>query len=183
MMIFLITCTFTIFGNLFLVFKVARRRQFDRKIKVFVISLALADLFIDIMFSTSSILHFTCMNIDRFVAVSKPLKYFQIMNRRLVTCMVFLCWFIAFSNSVFVLYMNANKTICRPHYNLSVEGSASLIGSVLVFYLPLMLNISGSINIYLRVRTRSQQLCHLAANEGLFLDHNQQRSETRVTKH
>jgi hypothetical protein len=48
-------------------------------------------LALDCLFTSSSILHFTCMNIDRFVAIRNPLKYFLIMTNKLVVLMLIIC--------------------------------------------------------------------------------------------
>jgi hypothetical protein len=204
----------TIFGNVFLIFKIAQRGQFERKIHVFVISLAVADLCMgvfvmsssiihnftediffrktlfvktfftmDIVFTTSSILHFTCINVDRFVAVSYPLKYFQLMNRKMTSFMIVFCWFIACSISAMIALLSAKGLdACSPQYNFSVQGAATVVGSIFVFYIPLALNICASINIYLKVRNRGQALCHVMSCESTHLNRKQQRMETRVVR-
>ncbi|XP_048745787.2 D(2) dopamine receptor-like [Ostrea edulis] len=203
----------TVFGNVFLISRIVQRGQFERKINVFVISLAIADfcvgifvmpssiihnltddlffrktLFVkaffamDIIFTTSSILHFTCINIDRFVAVRYPLKYFQMMNRKLTTVMIVLGWSTACSISATIVFLSDKGDACSPHYTFSVQGTATIVGSVFVFYIPLALNICASINIYLKVHRRAQELCHVMPNESTVLQRNQQRMESRVIR-
>ncbi|XP_062600709.1 5-hydroxytryptamine receptor 4-like [Saccostrea cucullata] len=198
----------TISGNVFLILKVTRRGQFERKINVFLISLAIADFSIgflvmpfsiihnftetlffrntvtiniffalDAMLTISSIFHFTCMNIDRYVAVKKPMKYYQIMKRKLVSLTLIICWTISCLASV-VLILTAKEGTCNP----SVEGEATVIVSVLAFYFPLVLNISASVSIYLKVRNRSNQLRQMTTNENIVLQSKRQNGDTQVAR-
>ncbi|XP_061194339.1 D(2)-like dopamine receptor [Saccostrea echinata] len=200
----------TVFGNIMLVFKVVRRADFQRKINVFVISLAVADccvavlvmspsiiqdligysllqgklfreiLFaLDCIFTTSSILHFTCMNIDRFVAVSDPLKYYQIMTTKMVSILISLCWMLSFAISVTIVFLNAEYVECEN--KLIVEGMASVIGALIAFYLPLLLNIVASVKIFLKVHNRNEFLCNATEDRGSALHRQQHKLEIKVS--
>lgn len=208
--ILFIIVVFTVHGNIMLIVKVVKRKQFHRKIYVFVVSLAVADccvgvlvmtpsivhgllditlyretmtdrvLFMfDCLFTTSSVFHFTCMNIDRFVAVSKPFTYFRIMSRKVVVVLICLCWLVSFSVSLtIVLFTEENK--CENLF--IVKGLAAVIGSLIAFYLPLSLNIFASVNIYRKVSNRKKEMCN-QMDENYSDDSQRGRKlETRVTR-
>lgn len=208
--ILFIIVIFTVFGNSMLIVKVVKRKQFHRKIYVFVVSLAVADccvgvlvmipsivhgllgvallretktdraLFMfDCFFTTSSVLHFTCMNIDRFVAVSKPFTYFRIMNRKVAFVLVCLCWLMSFSVSLTVVFFTEENE-CGNLF--IVKGLAAVIGSLIAFYLPLSLNLFASVNIYRKVSNRKKEMCN-QMNENYSDDCQRGRKlETRVTR-
>ncbi|XP_062616286.1 5-hydroxytryptamine receptor 1-like [Saccostrea cucullata] len=202
----------TVFGNVMLIFKVIRKADFQRKINVFVISLAVADgcvailvmlpsilqdlisqsllhgtliskvtFAFDCMFTTSSILHFTCMNIDRFIAVSDPLKYFRKMTSKVVTMMIILCWILSTAISVTIVLLNSENVGCE--YSLNVKGMASVVGALLAFYIPLLLNIVAGVKIVLKVRNRNKFLCNDLEERSTVLSRRQHHKlETRVTR-
>ncbi|XP_061194341.1 D(2) dopamine receptor A-like [Saccostrea echinata] len=201
----------TVFGNFMLIFKVVRRAGLHRKINVFVISLAVADCGVallvmlpsifqdfishsllhgklirkivfafDCMFTTSSILHFTCMNVDRYIAVSTPLKYFQKMNAKVVSMLIIFSWILSSAISVTIVLLNSENVGCE--YSLIVEGVASVMGAVLAFYLPLLLNIVASVKIVLKVRNRNKFLCNELEGKCSTLRRQQHKIETRVTR-
>lgn len=205
-----IIVAFTVHGNIMLIVKVVKRKQFHRKINVFVVSLAVADgcvgvlvmtpsivhgllgitfyretvndrvLFMfDCLFTTSSVLHFTCMNIDRYVAVSKPLTYFRIMNRRVVFLLICLCWFVSSSLSLSVVLF-AEQQKCENLF--IVKGLAAVLGSLIAFYLPLSLNIFASVKIYRKVCDRKKEICNQFGEKVSDDSQKGRKVETRVTK-
>jgi hypothetical protein len=135
---------------------------------------------LDCIFTTSSILHFKCMNIDRFVAISKPLNYFQIMTGKLVALMIITCWILSIFLSILVPILSMYSYECN--YSFIVQVLPSVIGSCISFYLPLLLNIVISVKICLEVRNRNILKCNeLRMGDGA--PRRQQRNlEVRVTK-
>jgi hypothetical protein len=135
---------------------------------------------LDCLFTTSSILHFTCMNIDRFVAVSNPLKYFQIMTRRVVALMIVICWVLSIVISV--MFSNLSMYNYECNYPLDVQVIPSVIGSSLSFYLPLILNIIASVKICLKVHNRNILFRNEQGLGNGTLQHRRHDLEVRVTK-
>ncbi|XP_062616287.1 dopamine D2-like receptor [Saccostrea cucullata] len=107
-------------------------------------------LLVDIMCSTSSILHFTCMTTDRFIAISKPFKYFRIMTRKVVGFLILLLWTLPFIEGYILSTFNPNDSLCLP----GADFIPALVGSIVSFYIPLAFNIVLNIKIYLIVRRR-----------------------------
>ncbi|XP_061194634.1 D(5)-like dopamine receptor [Saccostrea echinata] len=120
------------------------------------------------------------MNIDRFVAVSNPLKYFQIMTARLVSLLIILCWILSTGISITIVLLNSEYVECE--HNLIVEGTASVIGALIAFYLPLLLNIVASVKILLKVRDRKKLLCNEMKETGRALCRQQHKLEASVTR-
>lgn len=200
----------TVYGNIMLIVKVVKRKQFHRKIYVFVVSLAVADgcvgllvmtpsivhgllgvalvretmadralFMLDCLFTTSSVLHFTCMNIDRFVAVSKPFKYFRIMSRKVVVVLICLCWLVSFSLSLTIIFVTEENK-CEKLF--IVKGLAAVLGSLIAFYLPLSLNIFASVNIYRKVSNRKKEMFNHIGENYSGDSQRGRKLETRVTK-
>jgi hypothetical protein len=118
------------------------------------------------------------MNIDRFVAVSNPLKYFQIMTRRVVALMIVICWILSIIISVIVANLSMYNYECS--YPLIVQVIPAVIGSSLSFYLPLLLNIIASVKICLKVHNRSILFCNEPGDD--ILQRQRHDLEARVTK-
>lgn len=113
----------SIFGNLLIIVAVMRHRKLRVITNYYVISLALADMFIamfvmtfnfsvqffeewkfgyfmcdfwnsiDVYLSTVSILHLCCISVDRYYAIVKPLKYNIHMTKKVVAMMIAGTWF------------------------------------------------------------------------------------------
>ena len=204
------TVAATVYGNLMLIVKVARRKQFHRKINVFVISLAVADLGVgllvmlpsivheftrilslekhvtdrllflfDCMFTSSSVMHFTCMNVDRFVAVSKPFSYFRIMTSRVVSLLIVLCWGVPLGISLIII---ASTEMKKCDNAIIVNGASALSGAFIAFYLPVFLNFLAIVNIYRNVCYQDKLLCNQIKNNNPGYSERHQKRETRVTR-
>ncbi|XP_048779357.2 5-hydroxytryptamine receptor 1A-like [Ostrea edulis] len=137
-------------------------------------------LALDCMFTTSSILHFTCMNIDRFVAINNPLKYFTIMTGKLVSLLIIICWILSIIISVIVVILNMYNYECD--FSLIVQVIPSVIGSGISFYLPLLLNIIASVKICLKVRNRNILLYTEQGTGDKALQRQRHDLEARVTR-
>ncbi|KAB0795427.1 hypothetical protein PPYR_12266 [Photinus pyralis] len=119
-MIFIIVAA--ILGNLLVIVSVMRNRKLRIITNYFVVSLALADMLVamvamtfnysvqisgkwlfgrfmcdfwnsmDVYFSTVSILHLSCISVDRYFAIVKPLKYLMYMTKKVVAIMLVVIW-------------------------------------------------------------------------------------------
>ena len=117
-------CILTIFGNGFIIFLVGSKRHLRTKTNAFIVSLAVADLFVGIsvvpalffcemttgcssegwsawvhmlrwLFEHASMTNLCSLVLDRYIAVVKPLKYLTFMKHRRVVQMISLSWTIA----------------------------------------------------------------------------------------
>ena len=122
MVIMLPVIFFAIFGNCLVIISVIKFRKLHYISNAFVVSLAVADMSVaslvmtfsaiqeirmtwsfgqvvcdvfnanDVMFSTASLLHLCCISIDRYIGVTRPLNYPQIMTKRRVAVMLGIVW-------------------------------------------------------------------------------------------
>jgi len=117
-------CILTIFGNGFIIFLVGSKRHLRTKTNSFIVSLAVADLFVGMsvvpslffcemttgcssegwsawvhmfrwLFEYASMTNLCSLVLDRYIAVVKPLKYLTFMKHRRVVQMISLSWTIA----------------------------------------------------------------------------------------
>lgn len=110
---------------------------------------------LDCLFIMLFVLYFMCMNIDRFVVVSKLFKYFWIMSRKVVVVFICLCWFVFFFFFLIIIFViEENK--CENLF--IVKGFVVVFGFFIVFYFLLSLNIFVSVNIYWKVSNRKKEM-------------------------
>ncbi|CAF2046832.1 unnamed protein product [Rotaria magnacalcarata] len=117
---------FTIFGNVLVVVSVYREKSLHTITNYFVVSLAISDITVaavvmpfaiylefnrvwelserlcdfwvasDCMACTASILNLVAIAVDRYIAVTKPLKYARHKNSKRVAIMIVIVWFVSF---------------------------------------------------------------------------------------
>uniref|UniRef100_T1IW05 G-protein coupled receptors family 1 profile domain-containing protein n=1 Tax=Strigamia maritima TaxID=126957 RepID=T1IW05_STRMM len=100
----------------------------------------------DIYFSTISIVHFSCLAIDRFLAICDPFRYPRLVTKLSVAVMLITCWLLPGFISYLPIYTGWHtygiehlllrepiEHTCFPLVNLPF----ALICSVLAFYAPL----------------------------------------------
>ena len=117
----------TITGNGFIIFLVCKKRQLRTKTNAFVVSLAVADLFVGMtavpllfayevtrdrsyskdlkraelivrwLFQDASLVCLCSLVLERYIAIVKPFKYVTLMTRRRVVQMIFVPWTITVS--------------------------------------------------------------------------------------
>ncbi|XP_061194338.1 5-hydroxytryptamine receptor 4-like [Saccostrea echinata] len=124
---------------------------------------------LDVLFTTTSILHLTCMTVDRYVAVTKPFKYYQIMKKRRVSCLLFLCWFLPVLISFSLMMIKFNQISvrsenCRITPILRVNALGAIIASVASFYLPVIFMIFCNVKIFRFIKSRGRKLHELTSN-------------------
>lgn len=143
---------------------------------------------LDVMFTTTSILHLTCMTVDRYVAVTQSFKYYQIMRRRRVTMLLFLCWFLPVLISLSLVMskfdqFSAPSQNCHVTYIFRVNALYAIIASFASFYLPSIFMIVCNIKIFKFIRKRGKKLPELTANYVKNTQRDQQLlNEVRVAR-
>ncbi|XP_013419252.1 5-hydroxytryptamine receptor 4 [Lingula anatina] len=123
----------------------------------------------DVMFTTSSILHLSCLAADRYFAICCPFYYHGRMTRRKVIILLVMCWTLPIIIS-FIPIMNRWNTIGiedaikaktppgTPICMFLVNIPYSVVGSILAFYIPVCFMIVVNVKIYSVARRQVRQI-------------------------
>lgn len=121
----------------------------------------------DVMFTTSSIVHLSCLAVDRYLAICRPFLH-ERLNNRIIGSMLVGCWLVPIFIS-FIPIMNDWNLIgiedfyhCAFPDNLAcgflVNATFSLVCSSIAFYIPAVLMIISNVKIFLAARTQAHHI-------------------------
>ncbi|CAH0561134.1 unnamed protein product [Brassicogethes aeneus] len=177
----------TLFGNVLVILSVYRERTLQTATNYFIVSLALADLLVavvvmpfavyvlfngiwalpgfvcdfyiamDVTCSTSSIFNLVAISIDRYIAVTQPIKYAKHKNTRRVWLTICLVWMISAAiGSPIVLGLN-NTPDRVPDACLFYNSDFIIYSSLSSFYIPCIIMVFLYYNIFKALRMRAMQ--------------------------
>ncbi|XP_059483114.1 dopamine D2-like receptor isoform X2 [Neocloeon triangulifer] len=178
---------FTLFGNVLVILAVRRERTLQTVTNYFIVSLALADLLVavvvmpfavyvlvngtwglptfvcdlyiamDVTCSTSSIFNLVSISIDRYIAVTQPIKYAKHKNERRVWLTIGLVWVISAAiGSPIVLGLN-NTPDRLPDLCVFYNSDFIIYSSLSSFYIPCIIMVFLYYNIFKALRKRAQK--------------------------
>ncbi|XP_057329705.1 dopamine D2-like receptor isoform X2 [Microplitis mediator] len=184
-LILVIVPCLTLFGNVLVILAVFRERTLQTVTNYFIVSLALADLLVavvvmpfavyvlvngawalsaficdfyiamDVTCSTSSIFNLVAISIDRYIAVTQPIKYAKHKNNRRVWMTILLVWAISAAiGSPIVLGLN-NTPDRVPDLCLFYNSDFILYSSLSSFYIPCIIMVFLYWNIFKALRIRA----------------------------
>lgn len=128
---------------------------------------------LDVMFTSSSILHLMCMTVDRYIAICKPFKYHNLMSKRSVTALLFMCWvlpvLISFGlifSEVHSIGVEVEDLAEKFHQNciFVVNIYYAVFCSLLTFYIPSAFMLLCNILIFKSVKRQGRQLCEMSTS-------------------
>uniref|UniRef100_A0A336MKR2 CSON002902 protein n=1 Tax=Culicoides sonorensis TaxID=179676 RepID=A0A336MKR2_CULSO len=165
-MVFIIVAA--IFGNLLVIVSVIRIRKLRWLFGPF-----MCDTWnsLDVYFSTVSILHLSCISVDRFYAIVKPLKYPINMTKRVVAVMILCTWISPALLSFVPIYaglyttdehlesIKQNPDSC----NFVVNKYYAVVSSSISFFIPCTIMLFTYFQIF---REANRQEKQLAARHG-----------------
>ncbi|XP_048515832.1 dopamine D2-like receptor isoform X2 [Athalia rosae] len=177
----------TLFGNVLVILAVARERALQTVTNYFIVSLALADLLVavlvmpfavyvlvngawslpgfvcdfyiamDVTCSTCSIFNLVAISIDRYIAVTQPIKYAKHKNNRRVWLTILLVWAISAAiGSPIVLGLN-NTPNRIPDLCLFYNTDFIIYSSLSSFYIPCIIMVFLYYNIFKALRNRAKK--------------------------
>ncbi|XP_048747257.2 dopamine D2-like receptor [Ostrea edulis] len=142
----------------------------------------------DVMFTTTSILHLTCMTVDRYVAVTQPFRYFKIMRKKRVSFLLFLCWSLPLVISLSLMMIKYGQLSvppenCQITNILKVNALYAILASLASFYLPSIFMIICNVKIFRFIKNRGKKLHELTSNYVKDVHREQQmQKEVRVAR-
>ncbi|KAK2712119.1 octopamine receptor beta-2R-like [Artemia franciscana] len=130
----------------------------------------------DVYFSTSSILHLCCISVDRYYAISEPLRYPQKITQKIIAAMVINCWlwpgFISFlpifmgwyTTSDHLEFRSENPDIC----GFKVNRIYAIISSSVSFWIPSSIMVFTYYRIF-EMATRQERILLKDADSAVML--------------
>lgn len=120
----------------------------------------------DVYFSTISIMHFSCLAVDRYLAISDPFRYSRVMSKRLVAGMLFLCWVLPGFISFLPIFNDWNMKGIEhlapspdaPECFLVVNCYFAVICSCIAFYIPLAAILFSYCRIFSIARHQARRI-------------------------
>ncbi|XP_014467942.1 PREDICTED: dopamine D2-like receptor isoform X5 [Dinoponera quadriceps] len=186
-LILVIVPCLTLFGNVLVILAVVRERTLQTVTNYFIVSLAVADLLVavlvmpfavyvlvngswslpgfvcdfyiamDVTCSTSSIFNLVAISIDRYIAVTQPIKYAKHKNNRRVWLTILLVWAISAAiGSPIVLGLN-NTPNRIPDQCLFYNTDFIIYSSLSSFYIPCIIMVFLYYNIFKALRNRAKR--------------------------
>nr|QEX93857.1 dopamine receptor 2-1 [Sinonovacula constricta] len=178
---------FTVFGNVLVVLSIYRERSLRHVTNYFICSLAVADILVavvvmppavfvevtqywslsdelcdawvafDVMACTASILNLTAISVDRFIAVTQPIKYAKHKNSKRVHVMLALTWVVSIAIAT-PIALGVNYSTARTAGQCGFFNSDFIIYSSMgSFYIPSLIMIFLYWRIYRVLRIRAQK--------------------------
>ncbi|XP_067851092.1 trace amine-associated receptor 1 [Heptranchias perlo] len=186
--------TATMVGNFLVVLAVVYFKQLQSPTNAFVLSLSIADFLIgimvmpysmirtiegcwhfgsifcqihsslDVMLCTASILHLSCIALDRYYAVCDPLVYNCKMSPGRVTTLLLVCWMVPATISFVPIMLELHRSGIDP--DLLASGSCAFMvnrayavcASLIAFYLPMFMMLAAYWKIYRAARKQAMQI-------------------------
>ncbi|XP_071566281.1 dopamine D2-like receptor isoform X4 [Temnothorax nylanderi] len=186
-LILVIVPCLTLFGNVLVILAVVKERALQTVTNYFIVSLAVADLLVavlvmpfavyvlvngswslpgfvcdfyiamDVTCSTSSIFNLVAISIDRYIAVTQPIKYARHKNNRRVWLTILLVWAISAAiGSPIVLGLN-NTPDRISDQCLFYNTDFIIYSSLSSFYIPCIIMVFLYYNIFKALRNRAKR--------------------------
>ncbi|XP_050817751.1 histamine H2 receptor isoform X1 [Gopherus flavomarginatus] len=198
-MVLTVLIVVTICGNVVVCLAVSFNRKLRSLTNCFIVSLAITDLLLgllvlpfsaiyeltrewhfgptlcniytslDVMLCTASILNLFMISIDRYYAITAPLRYTQLVTPLRVAVAMFVIWVVSLMVSFLPIHLgwNTNGTgvqnmgvndslVCK----LAVNAEYGLVDALLTFYLPLVVMCIMYYRIFRIAREQAKRISH-----------------------
>ncbi|XP_030315314.1 histamine H2 receptor [Calypte anna] len=124
---------------------------------------------LDVMLCTASILNLFMISLDRYFAVTTPLRYSQLVTRSRVTVGLVVIWIVSLMVSFLPIHLgwNTNGTAvqntvpnCSKECILEVNPLYGLVDALLTFYIPLVIMCITYYRIFRIAREQAKRINH-----------------------
>lgn len=149
-------------------------QQYNNKVWQLGDTLCLVTTSIDVMFTTTSILHLSCLSIDRYLAICRPFLHERISKMN-IGMMLAGCWIIPMFISFLPIMLKWNLHGIQELHDCVLSGGHdvcifmvnkpfSIICSFIAFYIPAVFLIISNIKIFQTARKQAQHIHSLEAS-------------------
>ncbi|KPJ15688.1 Dopamine D2-like receptor [Papilio machaon] len=177
----------TLFGNVLVILSVARERSLKTATNYFIVSLAVADLLVavvvmpfgvyylfngswglpafvcdsyiamDVTCSTSSIFNLVAISVDRYIAVTQPIKYAKHKSSARVWLMIAVAWLVSSAIGAPVVLGLNDAPDRSPNACLFNNTDYVIYSSLGSFYIPCIIMMFLYYNIFKAIRKRAKK--------------------------
>ncbi|XP_013161983.1 PREDICTED: dopamine D2-like receptor [Papilio xuthus] len=177
----------TLFGNVLVILSVARERSLKTATNYFIVSLAVADLLVavvvmpfgvyylfngswglpafvcdsyiamDVTCSTSSIFNLVAISVDRYIAVTQPIKYAKHKSSARVWLMIAVAWLVSGAIGAPVVLGLNDAPDRSPNACLFNNTDYVIYSSLGSFYIPCIIMMFLYYNIFKAIRKRAKK--------------------------
>lgn len=176
-----------VFGNILIILSVYKERSLQTATNYFIVSLAFADLLVaaavmpfavyvlvnvdwelsetlcdfyiavDVTCSTASIFNLVAISIDRFIAVTQPIKYSKHKNSKRVALTIVIVWVVSAAiGSPIMLGLNTSPQRV-PHLCIFYNSDFILYSSLSSFYIPCLVMVFLYYKIFRVIHERARK--------------------------
>ena len=124
---------------------------------------------LDVMLTTTSILHLSCLAMDRYFAICSPFFYHEKVNKKTVYCLIAGCWIVPMVMSWIPIMNGWNEAgihdviTCKMPPDgkaciFLVNRAYAVLCSLIAFYVPTVFMLLVNLRIYKEARKQAQQI-------------------------
>ncbi|KAK3581786.1 hypothetical protein CHS0354_027254, partial [Potamilus streckersoni] len=145
---------------------------------------------LDVMFTTTSIIHFSCLSLERYIAICRPFSYNKWFTVRKILVISLICWVFPLALSFGLISLKVHildieelsECAKRSGCILITNAPYAVIGSLCSFFLPSAFILWGNTQVYLTVKHRLQQDSSSEVPNISTSDKSIRRTESRVAR-
>lgn len=168
-------------------------QQLNNRVWLLGPTLCLVTTSFDVMFTTTSIFHLSCLAIDRFLAICKPFIHERLTNT-VVALMLIFCWVVPAFISFLPILNGWNLVGIEDFYDCAfppddpthcafvVNIPFATVCSLIAFYIPTVFMIVCNVKIYLAARKQAHQIRSLEISTHRHHRKGKLKQETKAAK-
>ncbi|XP_050924456.1 trace amine-associated receptor 1-like [Lates calcarifer] len=154
----------TISGNLLVITSIIYFKQLHTPTNYLILSLAVADLLVgalvlqfNMALSVKSCLYFGDL-VYRYYAVCQPLTYRTKINGCVVVIMILVSWTVSALSGFSIMFVGLKHSVCEGRCFLFHIPNSNIVGSVVSFYLPVIIMLCIYLRIFLVAQRQARSI-------------------------
>ena len=156
-------------------------------------TMCLVTICLDVMLTTNSILHLSCLALDRYIAICSPFFYQKLMKKSTSLLLILACWTLPALISWLPIMNGWNALLIEGELECRIppDGKAcvflvnipyAIICSLVAFYAPTVFMIGTNLRIYREARRQAKRIRSLESAGQKARGSRQMRAETKAAK-